>query len=306
MLATPATVLPQGAAWRHEIKWDGMRALIEVSRNGVRIFSRTERDITIAFPELVQPDAGLADFEDLLLDAEIVVMRDGVPSFAALSDRFNVVDAPTADQLAAQAPVTAMVFDVLRAMGRDVTRRPWSQRRELLEGIGLGSRWVTVPPVFDDGDALLEATAERGMEGVVSKNVDAPYRPGTRSEDWLKLVHRRTDSFVVIGWRRERGATGLGAVLLAAPVGGRLVYRGRVGSGLAGRRGTALAERLLPLRREAPVTVDEIPADDAEATVWVDPALVADVEFHGISAGGRLRQPTWRGVRDDLTPEDLG
>ncbi len=305
MLATTAESVPSGPQWSHEVKWDGMRALLDVHDHRVRVFTRTERDVTVAFPELVAPAAGLTDFDDVLLDAEIVVMHQGVPSFATLAERFNVVDATTAGALAATAPVTAMVFDVLRVMGTPVTGRPWRDRRDLLDGIGLGSKWVTVPPVFPDGDALLAATADHGMEGIVSKRVDTAYRPGTRSADWLKSVNRRTASYVVVGWRRERGGSALGAVLLAEPVADGLVYRGRVGSGLSGRRGVALMQQLLPLRRDDPPMIDEVPREDADGCIWVEPQIVADVEFHGLSEAGRLRQPSWRGVRADLDPASL-
>lgn len=305
MLATPADAVPSTDLWRHEVKWDGMRALIDIRDHQVRVFSRTERDITVAFPELVSQAAGLIDFEDLLLDAEVVVMHQGRPSFSSLAERFNVVDATTAQQLAATAPVTAMVFDVLRVMGTPVMGQTWTARRTMLESIDITSRWVTVPPVFTDGHSLLAATADQGIEGIVSKRIDATYRPGARSDDWLKSVHRRTGSYVIVGWRREKGGSALGSVLLAEPTSAGLAYRGRVGSGLAGRRGVALAQQLLPLRRDDNPTVTGVPVEDARDCIWVEPAIVADVEFHGLSEAGRLRQPSWRGVRADLEPADL-
>ena len=305
MLATPAEVVPSGPDWRHEVKWDGMRALIDVRDHQVRIFSRTERDVTVAFPELVADPCGLTDYEDLLLDAEIVVMRQGRPSFAALAERFNVVDSTTAQALAASAPVTAMVFDVLRVMRTPVTGRTWTARRDLLAGIGPASKWVIVPPDFPQGEELLAATEDQGIEGIVSKRITSTYHPGVRSDDWRKTVHRRTTSLVIVGWRREQGGSGLGSVLLAEPTAAGLAYRGRVGSGLAGKRGVALMRDLLPLLRDEPAVVTGIPRIDAKDAIWVSPELVADVEFHGLSENGRLRQPSWRGRRADLTPADL-
>lgn len=206
MLATPVDQLPVGDDWRHEIKWDGMRALVSIEGSSVRVFSRTERDVTVAFPELVSPRAHLAGHEDLLLDGEIVTFVDGRPSFAQLGARFHATDESYAARLAADSPVTLIAFDVLRVLGRPVHTLAWSQRRELLEATGLGSPWVQIPPVFDDGAELLAATAEQHLEGVVSKRVGAPYRPGVRSEDWRKRVHRRTDSFVVVVGARRRTA----------------------------------------------------------------------------------------------------
>lgn len=308
MLATPADTVPEGDDWLHEVKWDGMRVLAHVSGSAVRLSSRTERDITVAFPELVDPAAGLQGYDDLLVDGEVVILADGVPSFAALAERFNIADASMAARLAAAAPATFLVFDVLQAMHRPTLTMPLRQRRQLLDGLELATRRVQVPQTFTDGAQLAEATAAQGLEGVVSKRAGSPYRPGRRSPDWRKIVHRRTDSFVVCGWLPERvNSRALGSVYLATPTPhGPLLYRGRVGAGLAGARGAQLLEQLQGL------AADESPLDEAPSVEanrggirWVRPELVADVEFLGISEGGQLRQPSWRGLRVDLTTDDL-
>lgn len=306
MLATPATSVPSGDAWCHEVKWDGMRVLVDVREGAVRVFSRTERDVTVAFPELLRERAGLTAYDDLLLDGELVVMRAGAPSFAALAERFNVADARTADALAATAPITLMAFDVLRVMGTELLGRPLRDRRTLLEGAELDSSWVQVPPTFDDGGMLAEATAQQGMEGVVSKRWRSVYIPGRRSEDWVKTVHRAIDSFVIGGWRYEKGSRDrLGALLIGTPTPAGLMFRGRIGSGLAGRAGAALLPHLLASTTEDSPFVGDVPREDAAGASWVEPAIIADVEFHGATDGGRLRQPSWRGIRHDLDLTDL-
>ena len=162
MLAIPGDRVPTGAEWAHEVKWDGMRLLAEVQAGQVRLTSRTERDVTVAFPEL----AGLAtQFEDMLLDGEAVVLRDGIPSFAALAERFHVTSPAKAGALAARAPVTFMVFDLLRLYGVDLTARTWTDRRATLERLELAGPHWQVPPTFDDGQALWEATGEQGLGG---------------------------------------------------------------------------------------------------------------------------------------------
>lgn len=308
MLATPADTVPEGDDWLHEVKWDGMRVLAHVSGSSVRLTSRTERDITVAFPELLGTDAGLQGYDDLLLDGEVVILADGVPSFAALAERFNVSDASMAAQLAAAAPATFLVFDVLQAMDRPTLAMPLRQRRQLLEGLELATPRVQVPSTFADGGGLAEATAAKGLEGVVSKRAGSPYRPGRRSPDWRKIVHRRTDSFVVCGWLPERdNSRALGSIYLATPTPhGPLLYRGRVGSGLAGARGARLLDQLHGLAADDSPFDDDPPVEaDRGGIRWVRPELVADVEFLGISEGGQLRQPSWRGLRADLTPEEL-
>ncbi|MGN6751692.1 MAG: non-homologous end-joining DNA ligase [Intrasporangium sp.] len=304
MLATSTTVVPEGDSWVHEVKWDGMRVLADVSEGRLRLFSRTERDVTVAFPEL----AGLGDeYADLLLDGEIVVLDGGVPSFAGMAERFHVADARKARRLAEARPATYMAFDLLRLYGVDLTRRPWTERRATLERLELdGPRWQT-PPVFTDGEVLFEATRAQGLEGIVSKRTDSTYRGGVRSPDWLKLPHRATTSVVIGGWRPEStspSAGRLGAVLVGVPGVEGLHFVGRVGAGLAGRAGLALLERLRPLEAPGAPFAEEVPVEDAVDAVWVRPVLVADVESLGFSSGGRLRQPSWKGVRDDHTPHD--
>ena len=303
MLASQGTRVPTGPDWVHEVKWDGMRVLADVHEGQLRLASRTEKDVTATFPEL----AGLAlETEDALLDGEIVALEGGLPSFGALAERMHVQDRRKAAALAVARPVTFMVFDLLRLYGVDLTSRALKDRRATLERIGLeGAHWQ-VPPVYEDGEALQSATLEQGLEGVVSKRLSSKYHPGRRSSDWLKFPHRPTDSVVVGGWRPETTSTGrLGAVLVGRPTPEGLRYLGRVGSGLAGRAAVLLMERLEPLRVNASPFQDQVPRIDAEGTTWVRPEVVVDVTALGGTPGGRLRQPAYRGVRQDLTVADL-
>ena len=227
MLATVAERVPAGAAWVHEVKWDGMRVLVDVREARVTVWSRSERDVTAAFPEL---DALGRDYDDMLLDGEVVALEGGRPSFHALTERMHVSERRRADRLAATRPVTLMVFDLLRLFGSDLTGQPWSARRELLERLDLTGPHCQVPPVYDDGEQLLAATADQGLEGIVSKRRSAPYAVGRRSPDWRKTAHRTSLSVVVGGWRPEVGSPGrLGAVLVGLPdaVGWLAVCRAR-------------------------------------------------------------------------------
>ena len=305
MLATRGTRVPEGPEWVHEIKWDGMRVLAHVS-GGLRLTSRNENDVTVSFPEL----AGLARLgRDLLLDGEVVALDPddgGRPSFGRLAERMHVASARKAAALAEAVPVTYLVFDLLRLDGEDLTGRPWDRRREGLETLALSEVSWQVPAVYDDGALLHRATLEQGLEGVVSKRRSSRYLPGARSRDWVKLAHRRRTSWVVGGWRPETdSAHRLGAVLVGEPTAGGLHYRGRVGSGIAGKVGPRLLELLAPLARATSPFTDEVPRVDSLGTRWVEPRLVVDVESLGLSSQGRLRQPAYRGVRSDLDPADL-
>src|SRR4051794_7478480 len=174
MLATKGTHVPRGAEWLHEVKWDGMRVLVDVNQGRLSIRSRNEKDATVAFPEL----HGLADLgRDVLLDGEVVAFLDGIPTFGALADRLHVGNAMRARLLSESNPVTLLVFDLLRLDGEDVTGLPLTERRVLLEGLGLLDVHWQVPATYDDGEMLLEATAQQGLEGIVSKKRSSRYVP---------------------------------------------------------------------------------------------------------------------------------
>jgi bifunctional non-homologous end joining protein LigD len=305
MLASAGTAIPRGPEWAHEIKWDGMRVLVDVDDGHVKLLSRNGNDVTVSFPELsalVGP--GMPD--NMLLDGEVVALDGGLPSFSALAERMHVSDARRARRLAIARPVTFMAFDLLRLYGVDLTSRPLAERRASLERIGLAGPNIQVPPTYDDGDALHAATLEQGLEGVVSKRLSSRYSPGRRSADWLKFPHRGSISVVIGGWRLETDSSSrLGAVLVGRPGPNGLSYLGRVGSGLAGKAQEAVLDALRPLTIDASPFSDEVPGVDAEGTVWVRPEVVVDVQALGLSTQGRLRQPAYRGLRPDLSPGEL-
>lgn len=301
MLATFTETVPTGQDWVHEVKWDGWRVLADAKGGTLTLTTRSGRDVTISCPEL----APLAElYDDMLLDGEVVALVDGVPSFAGLTERMHVTSARRAERLATARPVTFMVFDLLRLLGQDLTTHPWTDRRRLLEQLELDRPRWQVPPTYDDGVDLLAATADQGLEGVVSKRRGSTYAPGRRSPDWRKLPHRDTESVVIGGWRPEVGGSALGAVLVGVPGAEGWEFVGRVGSGLAGRAGAALRERLRPLERADAPFVDPVPREDAAGATWVEPEVVLDVASLG-RGGGRLRQPSVVRVRTDLTATDL-
>lgn len=305
MLATATEHLPTGAEWAHEVKWDGVRVLVDV-RPGVgvaRLTSRNGNVVTPAWPDLDTPPLG---DRDVLVDGEVIALNArGLPDFRVLQHRMHVRRAADAARLAEEIPATLMVFDLLRLDGEDLAGRPLAERRELLEGLGLERSAWQVPAAYDDGQMLWEATRQQGLEGVVSKRLASRYRFDTRSKDWLKRAHRHRGSFVVGGWRPQVGTSDrLASVLVGEVTPAGLAYRGRVGSGLTGVTARRLQEALAPLHRDASPFADEVPRVDASGTTWVEPVLVVDVDTHGLGYD-RLRQPSFQGIRSDLTPEDL-
>lgn len=309
MLATRGDRVPTGPEWSHEVKWDGMRVLVRTGpagSGGVRIFSRNENDVTVSFPEL---EGLAADHPGLLLDGEVVAFHEGRPDFGVLAERMHVGNSRRAATLAERIPVTLLVFDLLAVGERSLLGETLADRRGLLLEQGIADDRWQMPPSYDDGEMLLQATLAQDLEGMVSKRLSSRYEPGARSRHWLKFPHRRRGSYVVGGWRLETDATPgssrLGALLVGEPTPEGLIYRGRVGSGIAGKVGPQLHALLAPLARPFSPFVDEVPRADAAGTVWVEPVLVVDVEALGMSRQERLRQPAYRGVRTDVTVVDL-
>lgn len=302
MLATRGSHVPDGDAWTHEVKWDGLRILAEVSGGACRLYSRNGNDVTIAWPEV--RDSPM-DGRDLLLDGELIALNDrGVPDFRMLQDRIHQRNHKKIEQLSVAVPASYMVFDLLRLDGRDLTHEPLARRRELLQGLELNGRWQ-VPGDYEDGEMLWQATKDQGLEGVVSKRRNSVYRFGVRSKDWMKLPHRERGSYVVGGWRPQEGTSDrLAALLVGEPTPDGLLYRGRVGSGIGPKQGAVLAELVTSLGRADSPFADEVPRVDAQGTHWLEPVLVIDIDTHG-RGYDRLRQPSFQGVRTDLAPEDL-
>jgi bifunctional non-homologous end joining protein LigD len=280
-----------------------MRVMADVHDGDVRLFSRNETDATIAFPELVPSRSVLADAH---LDGEGVAMVDGRPSFAALAERMHVRDRRRAAALAERAPVEYLGFDIVRLYGVELLARPLEERRDTLSRLEMEPRWQ-VPPAYDDGPALVAATLEQGVEGVVSKRRSSRYQPGRRSADWLKLHHRSTQTAVIGGWRPQTGTTRrIGSLLLGLPDDeSGLTFIGRAGSGLTSGMAADLTRMLTPLERATSPFHGPLPRADTSGAVWVEPQVCIEVRHLGHGGNGRLRQPVLRGIRSDVSPEEL-
>jgi bifunctional non-homologous end joining protein LigD len=308
MLATPSADpgrLPVGRQWAYEVKWDGVRVLADAREGQLRLLTRNGRDATPAYPEL---DV-LSALPDALLDGEVVAMdAEGRPSFPVLMERMHVRDRRRAAALSRRIPATLVVFDILRLYGVDLTARPFAERRATLERLELPAGRVMLSPVYDDGAALLTATKEQGLEGVVAKKWSSSYEPGRRSPSWVKAVHRLRRTCLVGGWRPQVDTSAVvGALLVGAPDGaGGLRYLGRVGSGIGPSAHRELARLLRPLSRSTSPFSAAVPSLDAAGARWCEPTLPVEVEHLGWTAGGRVRQSTYCGVRTDAEPELVG
>lgn len=327
MLATPATELPIGDGWSFELKWDGVRALAFVDAGELRLCARKGTDVTARYPELGEIGAAL-DGHGAILDGEIVAFdADGKPSFGLLQRRMGLTDPGRIRHRSAETPVTYVAFDLLWLDGRSLCEQPYERRRELLAELEFdGPCWQTPRNHLGDGRALLGAVRDQGLEGVVAKRLSGTYRPGRRSPDWVKVQNRRRQELVIGGWMPGEGirARTVGSLLVgywdatpeeAASLGRpqRLVYAGGVGTGFTEAALADLAERLEPLRRETsrfeagwdPEVKYAGRARERGGLVWVEPALVAEVEFLRWTHEDTVRAASFKGLRDDKDAREV-
>jgi bifunctional non-homologous end joining protein LigD len=245
----------------------------------------------------------------VVLDGEIVAFDDGRPSFEALQPRMHITSAAEAAQLVGKIPVTYLVFDLLHLDWRPTLGLPYRQRRELLDELGLaGGSWQT-PPSFTDvaGADVLAAAVAQGLEGIVAKRLDSPYRPGARSADWRKVKHAFGQEAVVGGISPGKGrrAGQIGSLLVGVQGTQGLEYAGRVGTGFDASSLRMLDQRLSPLRRQTCPFVTPVPPELARHVLWVEPRLVIQVAFTGWTLAGRMRAPSYRGLRQDKDPAEV-
>src|SRR5688500_16257818 len=207
MLATPGELPPpaEDDRWGYEFKWDGVRAVAAVHDGVLGLTSRKGTDITVRYPEVARLPQALSG-HDAVLDGEIVAMDEhGRPDFGALQNRMHRTG-PEVPRMAAEKPVTFLVFDLLSWDGEDLLGVPYAQRRERLDSLGIaGHRWVTTPWFAGGGAQVLAASQENGLEGVVAKRLNSVYRPGLRGPDWRKIKNFRSQSVIVGGWRPGQG-----------------------------------------------------------------------------------------------------
>jgi bifunctional non-homologous end joining protein LigD len=310
MLATLGSLPPasQDRQWAFEVKWDGVRAICEIDGGRITLWSRNDRDITVSYPELRELGAQLGTTQ-AVLDGEIAVLdKDQRSSFSRLQRRMHVASAAEAGRLANQDPVVYLIFDLLHLDGRSLLELPYSDRRQLLDGLELeGARWRTPPVLRGGGAAALRTSQRRGQEGIIAKRRSSHYLPGRRSPDWVKIKNIRTQEVVVGGWRPGQGrrAGTIGSLLLGLPSEDGLRYIGNVGTGFTEDMLADLMTRLRKLaRRTAPFT-DGVPNVIAREAHWVSPRLVGEVRFTEWTGDGRLRHPSWRGLRPDKQVSDV-
>jgi bifunctional non-homologous end joining protein LigD len=309
MLAMLSKALPRDEDnYAFEVKWDGVRSIAYVDGGRARFESRRGGDITSRYPELRGLGPALGSTA-AVLDGEIVAFEGERPSFERLQRRMHVSNERAIRRLTGEVPVVYVIFDLLWLEGHSTVELPYRERRKLLDELGPhGPSWQTPAAHEGAGAVLRDATKRLGLEGVVAKRLESVYEPGRRSRAWLKVKNHNSQEFVVGGWAPGKGArsTSLGALLIgyyeSTEPDARLKYAGRVGTGLTETELRRLVEMLEPLRRD---TSPFSPAPRVKDAVFVEPELVAEVEFTEWTNAGAVRAPVYLGLRDDRDPRDV-
>jgi bifunctional non-homologous end joining protein LigD len=309
MLASPGDLPRRDDGWSYEFKWDGIRALVYVDGGRVRLESRNGNELTGSFPELRRLGEHLGSTR-AVLDGEIIAFDDkGRPSFQLLQPRIHAAGAVKARRLAEAQPAMVVLFDLLYLDGEDLTGRPYVERRRRLEALGLdgGELWSVSPRFSGPGADVLEASRDQGLEGLVAKRDNSPYRAGRRTPEWTKVKNTREQEAVIGGFTPGQGRrrNRIGSLLLGVPEGSELRYVGQVGTGFTEEMLDDLARRLEPLERATSPFADEVPTRYRKVARWVDPELVGEVAFSEWTSDGRLRQPSWRGLRGDKSASEV-
>lgn len=299
MMARPAKKPFDDPDWVFEVKWDGIRAIAYVNEE-VSLQSRNENELIDKFPELRE----LSELtSDVVLDGEIIVLKDGKPDFNSVLRRSQASKVQDIQLLASSTPVTYVVFDILERGGESLIDLPLITRLEALGVVLKTGKHVIQSSVFEGkGVDYYEAVVKKDLEGVIAKRKSSPYTPGSRSPDWLKIKQVKTCDCVVFGFTRGEGAReeSFGALLLGLYDEGRPVYVGRVGSGFTDIELLSIRARLDKLSVNS-TWFDE--PDIPAGSTWVSPKLVVEVGYHEITDDMRLRAPRFIGFRDDKPPQ---
>lgn len=296
MLATEGSVAGLKATqWAFEGKWDGYRLLVEADHGRLQLRSRRGRDVTKEYPQLQALAADLGDYH-VVLDGEVVALDEsGVPSFGEMQNR------------ARSTRVEFWAFDILWLDGRSLLRAKYSDRRKLLEALAAGGGLIVPEPLPGDGPEAMRHAREKRYEGVIAKKRDSTYQPGRRSASWIKDKIWNTQEAVIGGWRQGEGgrSSGIGALLLGVPGPDGLQFAGRVGTGFTDKELAKLKGMLAPLQTEDSPFDKPLPKLDAKGVTFVRPELVGEVRYSERTTDHRLRQPSWRGLRPDKTPDEV-
>jgi len=303
MMATAATVLPNGPDWSYEVKWDGYRTLAIKDGARVTLLSRNLKSLTTQYPSIAKAVGSLA-VQSTTLDGEIVAVdEEGRPSFQALQHRST-----------SRLTIVYYVFDVLALKGRDLTRRPLAERRQVLSQISLHVPLLLSEPLPGTVEHLTAAVRRLRLEGIVAKRLDSRYEPGKRSEGWVKVRFANRQEFVIGGY--SPAAPTFDSLLVGYYAGRELRFAGKVRAGLTPHLRREILARIAPLRAARCPFVnlpspkrgqwgEGVTATEMATLRWVKPTQVVDVSFTEWTRDDHLRHAAFVGMRDDKRAREV-
>lgn len=300
MLSGSADVPPTGDNYLHEIKWDGIRALIALEDGQVRIRSRNQNEITKQFPELTVADKSFRATCGLF-DAEIVCLdKSGKADFKKVIHRLMSTGETSIQKSVKTSPAYCYIFDCLYMDGRSLINEPLEKRREWLKDAIKSDTPYRISEAVEDGNALFEAAREHQLEGIISKERSGKYLPGKRSDSWLKVKVRNTRECVILGYNPGNGdrSTTFGGLHIAERVGDKLIYRGKVGSGFDDATLKEVFKEIKALKEIKKPISDKVM--DEKISKWIEPALIAEINFSMITKDNQFREPVFVRLRPDL------
>ncbi len=294
MLAEQKNSIPAGEDLRYELKWDGIRAMVQFNEGQVTLFSRSGIDMTEQFPELTSPEFFRG--KNGLFDGEIVCPdEDGKPDFKKVMKRFQASGQDKIARLRKSGPAFLYLFDVLYADGLPLVNMPLFHRRMILDSsLKTRTGYIRLSEVLEDGQELFDAASQMGLEGIMCKDMMSVYVPGKRTSNWIKVKVRHTAEVSIIGFTRGKGSleNSLGALHLAEKSDGTWSYRGKVGTGFTDRKRKELFKRLAE-NKEIKNPVAEVPGEQLADAIWIAKPLKASVSYASINPGGVFREPVF-------------
>jgi DNA ligase D-like protein (predicted ligase)/DNA ligase D-like protein (predicted 3'-phosphoesterase) len=286
--------------WIFEIKWDGFRALAYVDKD-LSLRSRNEKELKYNFPELEELKQLT---RNVVLDGEIVTIKEGKADFQALLERGQAVSPAEIRLRTRSSPVVYIVFDLLEKDGVPLLDLPLMQRKNILKNsVKEGQHVLLSDFVEEKGEAYYRIALEKGLEGIMAKKKDSLYEPGVRSGNWLKIKKLRSCDCVIFGYTRGTGARAetFGALLLGLYDGkNRPVYVGKVGTGFS----QDTLNTLTGAFQELKTTVAPFEGEFHEEVTWLKPELACEVLYQAVTRDAKLRMPRFRGLRKDKPPSE--
>ncbi|HEX8357282.1 MAG TPA: non-homologous end-joining DNA ligase, partial [Segetibacter sp.] len=294
MLAKDTETPFSSADWIYEIKWDGYRAIAEVQKGQVQLYSRNGNSFISSYPEVVEQLSALK--VNAVFDGEIVVLNEeGKPDFQKLQDY----------GMNRSFPIHYYIFDLLELNGKKLYGLPLIERKKLLEEIIEPNSIIKYSDhIEESGEEFFELIKQKNLEGIMAKRRQSEYFPGKRSADWLKIKHHQSEEVIIAGFTAPRGGRKyFGALVLGTMAEGKLIYAGHTGSGFDEVLLKELYEKLQPLIVEKSPFLERVKTN--MPVTWVKPEYICEVKFTEWTSDGKLRHPIFLRLRDDKSVENI-